>query len=62
MLVITYDHRNQEVEYYLYDRLQAPVHLDADDFNPDKVWNNPKSAKAKPKAAPKPKPTPTPNP
>jgi hypothetical protein len=42
MLVITYDNRNQEVEYYLYDRLQAPVHLDADDFNPDKLWNNPK--------------------
>lgn len=44
MLVITYDNRNQEVEYYLYDRLQAPVHLDADDFNPDKLWNNPKLA------------------
>ena len=32
------DERGQEVEYYRYDRLQAPVHLDAADFNPDKVW------------------------
>ena len=48
MLVITFDHRNQEVEYYHYDRLQAPVHLDADDFNPGKLWNSPnKQAKAK---------------
>ena len=42
MLVVTYDHSNQEVEYYRYDRLQAPVHLDADDFNPDKLWNSSK--------------------
>jgi hypothetical protein len=41
MLVITYDNRNQEVEYYHYDRLEAPVHLDADDFNPNKLWNSP---------------------
>jgi hypothetical protein len=47
MLVITFDNQNQEVEYYLYDRLQAPVHLDADDFNPEKLWGNPKTAKAK---------------
>jgi hypothetical protein len=47
MLVITFDQRNQEVEYYLYDRLEAPVHLDADDFNPEKLWGNPKTAKAK---------------
>jgi hypothetical protein len=47
MLVVTYDNHNQEVEYYRYDRLQAPVHLDADDFNPDKVWNSTKSARSK---------------
>ena len=47
MLVVTYDNRNQEVEYYLYDRLQTPVKLDGDDFNPDKLWNYPKSAKSK---------------
>jgi hypothetical protein len=47
MLVVTFDNRNQEVEYYLYDRLQAPVHLDADDFNPEKLWGNPKTAKGK---------------
>jgi hypothetical protein len=45
MLVITYDNRNQEVEYYHYDRLEAPVHLDADDFNPNKLWNNPNPAR-----------------
>jgi hypothetical protein len=45
MLVITYDNRNQEVEYYLYDRLEAPVHLDAADFDPNKLWNNPNPAR-----------------
>ncbi len=38
LLVTTRNDRGQEVEYYRYDRLQTPVHLDADDFNPDKVW------------------------
>jgi hypothetical protein len=38
LLVITYDDKGQQVEYYLYDRLQAPVHLDDDDFNPDKLF------------------------
>jgi hypothetical protein len=47
MLVITYDEKNQEVEYYRYDRLIAPANLDEDDFNPDKLW-----------AAPRPKPAP----
>jgi hypothetical protein len=41
MLVVGHDERGQEVEYYRYDRLQAPVHLDADDFNPDKLWAPP---------------------
>ena len=44
MLIVTYDDRNQEVEYYHYDRLIAPAALDADDFNPDKLWNGPKTA------------------
>jgi hypothetical protein len=38
MLVITYDDKGNEVEYYHYDRLITPVHLDDDDFNPDKLW------------------------
>jgi hypothetical protein len=44
MLVVTYDDKGQEVEYYRYDRLQAPVNLDDDDFNPDKLWAAPKPA------------------
>jgi Protein of unknown function (DUF1571) len=38
LLIITYDDKGQQVEYYLYDRLQAPVRLDDDDFNPDKLF------------------------
>jgi hypothetical protein len=38
MLVITYDDKGKEVEYYRYDRLITPVPLDDDDFNPDKLW------------------------
>ncbi|HTU92176.1 MAG TPA: DUF1571 domain-containing protein [Gemmataceae bacterium] len=38
MLVITYDDKGNEVEYYRYDRLMAPANLDDDDFNPDKLW------------------------
>jgi hypothetical protein len=37
LLVITYDDAKKEVEYYLYDRLQFPVKLDEDDFNPEKM-------------------------
>ncbi len=45
LLVIAYDpparrsqaSEGQEVEYYCYDRLQAPVKLDEDDFNPEKM-------------------------
>ncbi|MBY0524662.1 MAG: DUF1571 domain-containing protein [Gemmataceae bacterium] len=33
---------DREVEYYCYDRLQFPVKLDDDDFNPDKLWAAPK--------------------
>jgi hypothetical protein len=38
ILIITQDAGGHEVEYYCYDRLQFPVHLDNDDFNPDKLW------------------------
>jgi len=41
LLIQTRDERGQEVEYYHYDRLQFPVKLDADDFNPDKLWGKP---------------------
>jgi hypothetical protein len=43
VLVITHDERGHEVEYYCYDRLQCPVRLDDDDFNPDKLWSKPKA-------------------
>jgi hypothetical protein len=38
MLVITTDHTGHEVEYYCYDRLQCPLHLDDSDFDPDQLW------------------------
>jgi hypothetical protein len=38
VLISLRDERGQEVEYYFYDRLQFPVRLDDNDFNPDKVW------------------------
>ena len=44
VLVVTHDDKNQEVEYYHYDRLLAPGHLDAADFDPDRLWSNPKPA------------------
>ncbi len=50
MLVVTYDDKGQEVEYYRYDRLQTPVNLDDDDFNPEKLWPS-SSSGAKPPAA-----------
>jgi Protein of unknown function (DUF1571) len=43
VLISTRDERGREVEYYRYDRLQFPVGLDADDFNPDKIWAKPNS-------------------
>lgn len=39
-LLITHDETGHEVEYYFYDRFEFPVHLDDDDFNPDKLWNS----------------------
>jgi hypothetical protein len=38
VLIITHDDTGHEVEYYCYDRFEFPVHLDDDDFNPDKLW------------------------
>lgn len=37
-LVVTYDDKQREVEYYYYDRFLFPVNLDEDDFSPDKLW------------------------
>src|SRR5207253_10354302 len=48
VLVITQDERGHEVEYYCYDRLQYPVKLDDDDFNPDKLWAKPRTASDRP--------------
>ena len=42
MLVVTYDDKGNEVEYYRYDRLITPANLDDDDFNPDKLWAAPR--------------------
>jgi hypothetical protein len=41
VLLTTRDDKGQEVEYYRYDRLQYPVRLDDDDFNPDRLWGKP---------------------
>jgi len=37
VLFITHD-PDGEVEYYCHDHIQSPVHLDEDDFNPDRLW------------------------
>jgi hypothetical protein len=42
VMVKTYDERKQLVEYYCFDRLQYPVKLDDNDFNPDKLWGRAK--------------------
>ena len=38
-LVITFDDKGQEVEYYLHDRLIPKVSIEAQDFNADKIWS-----------------------
>lgn len=38
VLIISYDDQNREVEYYCHERIQSPVNLDDDDFNPSKLW------------------------
>jgi hypothetical protein len=47
MLVVTFDEKGRQVEYYRYDRMETPVNLDDDDFNPAKLWTP-----ARPGAAP----------
>jgi hypothetical protein len=37
-LLSTQDETGHEVEYYCFDRLQYPVRLDDQDFDPDKLW------------------------
>jgi hypothetical protein len=37
-LIITFDDRGQEVEYYFHDRLLPRLALDTRDFDPDRVW------------------------
>ena len=38
VLVTARDETNKEVEFYCYDRIEYPVHLGDDDFNPDIIW------------------------
>jgi hypothetical protein len=38
VLLVSHDENQQEVEYYCHDRIQFPVNLDDEDFNPDKLW------------------------
>jgi hypothetical protein len=45
VLVMARDEKGQEVEYYRYDRFQYPVRLDNDDFDPDKLWGRPATAR-----------------
>jgi hypothetical protein len=51
MLVVTYDDKGNEVEYYRYDRMITPAHLDDDDFNPDKLWPAPANGRRQPAGA-----------
>ncbi|MGE3805621.1 MAG: DUF1571 domain-containing protein [Gemmataceae bacterium] len=45
VLTITSDNTGHQVEYYCYDRLQWPVKLDNEDFNPDLLWRDRKPGK-----------------
>jgi Protein of unknown function (DUF1571) len=38
VLSMTYDTAGREVDYYCFDRFQLDVHLDDDDFRPEKLW------------------------
>jgi hypothetical protein len=42
VLIVAYDEKRQEVEYYCHDRFEFPVRLDNDDFNPDKLFKRSK--------------------
>jgi hypothetical protein len=37
-VIVTFDPNKQEVEYYHFDRLQSPVNLDDNDFDPAVLW------------------------
>lgn len=37
-VIVTFDHTRQQVEYYHFDRLQAPVSFDDADFDPAALW------------------------
>ena len=50
-LIITQDETAHEVEYYCFDRLQYPVRLDDDDFDPDKLWPTSKPQSTSPENA-----------
>jgi hypothetical protein len=39
-VVVTFDHNRRQVEYYCFDRLQAPVNLDDADFDPNVIWKH----------------------
>ncbi len=41
LLTITHDEAGREVDYSCHDRLEFPVGLDDDDFDPDKLWKAP---------------------
>jgi len=40
-LVVTFDDRGRQVEYYFHDRLLPKVMLESQDFDPDKRWGRP---------------------
>ena len=46
VLVTARDETNKEVEFYCYDRIEYPVHLTDDDFNPEVIWR-PKPSSAR---------------
>ena len=41
VLITTFDEKGRELEYYCHDRFQFSQNLDADDFNPNKMWKTP---------------------
>ena len=41
VLIVAYDEKRHEVEYYCHDRFEFPVRLDSDDFDPDKLFKRP---------------------
>lgn len=49
VLLVLRDSKGHELEYYCYDRLQYPVRLDDDDFDPRKLWKQPTDASEKPR-------------